>query len=406
MPMFMRLFCLAAGMSLDSSAQAHRTMCKGNEANGPANAEARRQLVEKVQREETQVGPYELKTRLVRLINGGSFGQIFLGETVTDSAQVAVKIEHPGQAEQLLYEGQVYRKLEGGPGIPKVWWYGMHGSMFNVLVMDLLGPSLHDLFMESGHKFSLKTVLMLVDQMLDCIQHVHARDFVHRDISANNFMMGLGEQSSKLFLVDYGLAKRVNSSPGWNTMKSRMMFKYVRPMVGTARFCSIFCHQGQEEARRDDMESLGYLWLYLLRGKLPWQGIAAATSMEKLEAILSVKLATSLQDLCAGLPEEFLTYMTFVRAMGQYDVPNYDAIKALFRALAAKEGIEYDYQYDWSPGRGKKMEGGAGDGGGDYLESGESGDDYMGAGERGDYLRAPRTISTCSSDPSEGIVSH
>ena len=365
-------------------------MCKGNKNHeGPANQEARDQLVEKVRQQEMVVGPYEQKTRLLKLINGGSFGQIFLGETVNGAEKVAVKIEHPGQSEQLLYEGQVYRKLEGGPGIPRVWWYGMHGSMFNVLVMDLLGPSLQDLFSEMGHKFSLKTVLLLVDQMLDTLHYVHHRDFVHRDISANNFMMGIGENAHKLYLVDFGLAKRFNASPGWNT-KRTMMFKYVRPMVGTARFCSIFCHHGQEESRRDDMESLGYLWLYLLRGRLPWQGVEAATSVEKIEAILSLKVNTPLAELCAGVPEEFLTYMTFVRGMAQYDVPNYKAIKNMFRELAEKEGIEYDFQYDWSPSRvAKEM------------------DDAIPEEGGGDFLRAPRTTSDCSSSPpSDGMVSH
>ena len=138
------------------------------------------------------------------------------------------------------------------------------------------------------------------------------------------------------------------------------------------------------------MESLGYLILYLLHGRLPWQGVQAASSMEKIEAILSIKVNTPLSELCRGLPDEFLTYMTFVRDMAQYDIPNYDAIKTLFRELAEKEVIEYDYQYDWSHSSLKEL------------------DDTAGGDASGDYhLRAPRTVSNCSSSPpSDCTISH
>ena len=366
---------------------------------------AREHLEKKVSREDVQVGPYDAKTRLLKLMNGGSFGQIFLGESVNTGNKVAVKIEHPGQIEQLLYEGQVYRKLQGGPGIPDVTWYGMHGSMFNALVMELLGPSLQDLFVENNKKFSLKTVLLLIDQMIDTIQFMHERDFVHRDISSNNFMTGLGANSDKLYLIDFGLAKKFRSSPGFGTGKRGFTFRYARPMVGTARFCSTFCQKGEEEARRDDMESLGFLWIYLLQGHLPWQGLHVDSHSEKMEKIYSLKLTTPLTELCEGLPEEFSTYLTFVRGMSQYDMPNYEAIKQMFRGVAKREGIEYDFVYDWSS---TNVKGLRTRGMGEKSSSEDSLRETAPTDPNGEYLKPNvRTISTCSSSsPSDGIVSH
>lgn len=372
------------------------------EDNMRAVQEARDNLERKVQCDNVLVGPCDSKTRLLKLMNGGSFGQIFLGENVSTSEKVAVKIEHPGQIEQLLYEGQVYRKLKGGPGIPSVAWYGMHGSAFNVLVMDLLGPSLQDLLHDAGHKFSLKTVLLLIDQMLDTIQFVHEQNFVHRDLSSNNFMLGSGDNAHKLYLIDYGLTKKLESGRGFAGGKGVMRFRFARPMVGTARFCSIFCQRGEEEGRRDDMESLGYLWVYLLKGQLPWQGLQANSHAEKMEKILATKLATSLTTFCEGLPEEFLTYLTFVREMSQYAVPDYTAIKIMFHNLAKREGIEYDFLYDWSPissacqSRGRLLNGEA-DGSEPTQESEDPNIQYLGSS---------RTISTSSSAPSDGACSH
>lgn len=342
--------------------------------------EARADLQTRVINEDVLVGPYEHKTQLIKRINSGAFGQIFLGRQIGSGQKVAVKIEHPGPGiEQLLYEGQVYRKLDGGPGIPRVLWYGMHGDLFNALVMELLGPSIQELFVNTSHKFSLKTVLLLLDQMLSTIGFIHSCGFVHRDLSTSNFMMS--PDLNQLYLVDYGLAKQVKSSPSYGSGKlgARFTFRMSRPMVGTARFCSTFCHRGEEASRRDDMESLAYIWLYLLKGSLPWQGLQSSTVGGKLDRISSMKLNMPVEKLCEGLPQEFETYFTFVRGMNQFDNPDYSAIKKLFRSLAAKEDIAYDFCYDW------------------LEQESETSNNNM---------RRVHNTSTSSSSPSEGIVSH
>jgi len=148
------------------------------------------------------------KFRLGRKIGSGSFGDIYLGTNITSNEEVAIKLEsvkskHP----QLLYEAKLYKILAGGVGVPSVRWFGVEGE-YNVMVMDLLGPSLEDLFNFFGRKFSLKTVLMLADQMLRRIEYVHSKNFIHRDLKPDNFLMGLAKRGNQVFIIDFGLAKR------------------------------------------------------------------------------------------------------------------------------------------------------------------------------------------------------
>ncbi|XP_026728896.1 casein kinase I isoform X4 [Trichoplusia ni] len=145
---------------------------------------------------------------LIRKIGGGSFGDIFLAIYVNDGEEVAVKIEsikarHP----QLLYESRVYKMLQGGIGIPHIRWYGYEKD-HNILVMDLLGPSLEDLFNFCSRQFTIKTVLMLADQMLGRVEFIHCKCFIHRDIKPDNFLMGIGRHCNKLYMIDFGLAKK------------------------------------------------------------------------------------------------------------------------------------------------------------------------------------------------------
>ncbi|ONM38834.1 casein kinase 1-like protein 2 [Zea mays] len=256
------------------------------------------------------------KFRLGRKIGSGSFGEIYLGTNIQTNEEVAIKLEnvktkHP----QLLYESKIYRILQGGrqvgltifvltAGIPNVRWFGVEGD-YNVLVMDLLGPSLEDLFNFCSRKLSLKTVLMLADQMI------------------------LSQIISSWVLEDELIRENKN-------------------LTGTARYASVNTHLGIEQSRRDDLESLGYVLMYFLRGSLPWQGLKAGTKKQKYEKISEKKVATSIEALCRGYPTEFASYFHYCRSLRFDDKPDYSYLKRLFRDLFIREGFQFDYVFDWT----------------------------------------------------------
>jgi len=284
------------------------------------------------------------KYRLGRKIGSGSFGDIYLGTNMTTGEEVAIKLEsvktkHP----QLLYESKIYRILHGGLGIPNVRWYGIEGD-YNVMVLDLLGPSLEDLFNYCGRRFQLKTVLMLADQLLGRLEYVHTKSFIHRDVKPDNFLIGLGKRQSVIHIIDFGLAKKYRDPRS----HQHIPYRENKNLTGTARYASINTHIGIEQSRRDDLESLGYVLMYFIRGSLPWQGLKANTKKQKYERIMDRKMSTSTEQLCKGYPTEFRSYFEYCRSLRFEDRPDYAYLKRLFKELFYRKGFQYDNMFDWT----------------------------------------------------------
>ena len=252
------------------------------------------------------------------------------------------KTKHP----QLLFESKLYRILQGGVGIPTLRWYGTHDAGYNVMVSDLLGPNLEDLFNFCSRTFTLKTVLQLVDQMIPRIEYVHNKNFIHRDIKPDNFLMGTHRQCNKLFIIDYGLAKKYRDPRS----RTHIPYKEGKSLTGTARYASINAHLGVEQSRRDDLESLGYVTMYFVRGSLPWQGLKAATKKQKYEKISEKKMSTPSAGLCKGYPSEFKEYLDHCKGLRFDESPDYHYLrKSLYRKLYMhKLHYHYDYVWDWT----------------------------------------------------------
>ena len=211
---------------------------------------------------------------------------------------------------QLKYEYKIYKNLEGGFGFPKI--YGFYEERRqNILIMEMLGPSLEKLFNKCHKKFSQLTVLMIVEQILYRLEYIHSKNIVHRDIKPDNFLIGKGDKNKIIYAIDFGLSKKFKES------KSGLHIPYRdgKSLLGTARYASINTHLGIEQSRRDDIEALGYMMIFLMKGHLPWQGMVNSNPNKKYDKIKKLKINTKLEDLCLGLHEESIKFIQYARDM-------------------------------------------------------------------------------------------
>ncbi|CAO3595614.1 unnamed protein product [Absidia cylindrospora] len=283
--------------------------------------------------------------RVGKKLGEGSFGVLYEGTNLLNNQSVAIKFEpRKSDAPQLRDEYRTYKILAGLQGVAAAYYYGQEG-LHNILVIDLLGPSLEDLFDMCGRKFSIKTVAMLAKQMLYRVENVHERSLIYRDIKPDNFLIGRpgSKCANTVFMIDYGMAKHYRDPK----TKQHIPYRERKSLSGTARYMSINTHLGREQSRRDDLESLGHVFMYFLRGSLPWQGLKAATNKQKYEKIGEKKQSTAIKELCEGQPEEFGVYLQYVRKLGFEESPDYEFLRELFNKVLRNNNQVDDGVYDW-----------------------------------------------------------
>jgi len=287
-------------------------------------------------------GKYKCK----RKIGAGAFGDIYLGVTTfgEKKKQVAIKIQpHYYKTENLpsllAHEYKVYSSLENLEGIANTHYFKSEKHKcvkYNIMVLDILGPSVSDLYSFCNKSFSLRTVCQIAIQILTRLEAIHSRGIIHRDIKPDNFLIGVKDQVNVLYLIDFGLAKEfmINGH--------HLPEEYKKgSMTGTARYGSLNAHRKISLSRRDDLESLAYVLIQWATPKgLPW------ASVERKDDVFRFKLGISIQKLCAGGPAELQEYFKLVRQLEYEEQPNYEKFRNLFtRRLKALGGPR---EFDWT----------------------------------------------------------
>lgn len=274
----------------------------------------------------------------------GSFGSVFQGYDIQQGQDVAIKIEEFAKIdekinkESLLKEAKFLYELKGERGIPQMIYF-VKTETKRILVMSLLGSNLETLFQANGRKFSLQSVLSIADQILSRLEQIHQKDIIHRDLKPENFLISSDPSDDFIYLVDFGLSKKFKAKG------IHIPYKQSVGLVGTARYASLNAHRGNDQSRRDDLESLGYILIYFLKGHLPWMNLIANTKEEKHRLIIEKKAKTSSAKLCEGVPFEFEQYLNYVRNLKFDEEPNYSFLKSLFRKVCARNNFEYGF--DW-----------------------------------------------------------
>ncbi|KAG2109531.1 casein kinase I isoform delta [Suillus clintonianus] len=265
--------------------------------------------------------------RLGDVLGSGSYAVVYHARNIIKDDAVAVKLESiTAQPSSVQCEYAILKRLEGGVGIPRTLWFSRE-STYHALVLGLLGPSLHDLFLAHDRKFSLHTVVNLGIQLLSRLEYIHSNNYVHCNIKPQNVLMGLGHLKHTAFIIDFGIAKEY-----WDTAtRVHIPFRQNQCLTGTPAFASINNHLGVDLGRRDDLESLTYMLIYLLRGSLPW----LISDHEKLSSssILERKVNTTIEVLCSGIPVKFASVLIYTRSLAFSEDPDYEHLRSLLCAL-------------------------------------------------------------------------
>ena len=280
------------------------------------------------------------KYKTILKLGEGSFGKVY--KAIYDGEYYALKMEDASQNYNLLEIEASFLQYLQGPNIPKFVSYG-YNKAHNILVMQLLGKSLDDFFCQLK-SFSIKTTAMLGYQMINILKYIHDKHIIQRDIKPDNFAMGPNELNATLYIVDFGLAKKYRSS---KTLK-QLPFSKRKRLTGTARYASINALQGYEQSRRDDLESVGYVLMYFLRGNLPWQNVKGKTKDEKYQNILKIKKDTSSKELGKSFPSEFTEILDYFKKLEYEENPDYDMCCNKLLSVIEKEKLKFDYVYDWT----------------------------------------------------------
>ena len=286
------------------------------------------------------------KYLIIKEIGSGSFGNVFKAKDIKNEGKfVAIKVEKIEKTEsnksRLNMEYDIYKGIQGD-GIPEILYYNNDYEGKKILIMNFLGPSLEDLFEFCSRKFNLKTIAMMGIQLIDRIEYVHNQGIIHRDIKPENFLIGIGNDKSKIYIVDFGLSKTYIEDD------DHIEFRNNKNFTGTYRYSSIRNHRGIEQSRRDDLESIGYMLVYFSKGVLPWQGLKFSDKAERNRCIYRKKRTTDISKITEGMPSEFYEYIQYCRLLRFSQNPDYDYLRGLFKSIIKKENVQNDCVFCWN----------------------------------------------------------
>ena len=281
---------------------------------------------------------------LERKIGEGSFGQIYQCINIKTKEILACKIESINAFNpQIYHESKIMSLMKGYTGFPNFYKL-LYTEQDKILIMDLLGANLETIMNKLPNKtFTIKSSLMIMTQCIQRLKDLHEKGIIHRDMKPENFVIGKKNKESTIYLIDFGLSKKF-----LNDNHVHIPMKTGRSAIGTVKYISMNTHQGIEQSRRDDLESLFYIIIYFIKGKLPWEGIKSKTKTEKYKKIFEVKKQSIENNgLCGDLICEFNIILKYIINLEFTEKPDYNKILKLIEIIMEKYNCSYDLQFDW-----------------------------------------------------------
>lgn len=279
---------------------------------------------------------------VIKKLGEGSFGMVYAGTDTKRQMQVAIKVEHKRSSAsgQLANESRLMDLLsrpEPRPGFAELYHFSKEAS-YAILVMDLLGLSLEQSLQDCGGVLNATSCGLAAEQAIHHLSYLHSKGIVHRDIKSENFMWGTGAKLHHLYIIDFGMSSRY-----W--LKKHVRFGSGKHLTGTARYASVHAMKGCTQSRRDDLEAVGYLLIYMLRGHLPWSGLNAPTWNDKLRLICDKKERMKMEELCHGYPKQFEAFLLYCRNLAFEQMPDYDQLMADFKSLRTEDTQDWHLQW-------------------------------------------------------------
>ena len=297
-------------------------------------------MSKEIQKNQIIFKKYKIDSKLGK----GSFGFVYLGENIKDKTKVAIKFEEKNIKHHMLEQESYFLSLLKGVGIPEIKSYG-YNKRYYILVQELLGENLNQLAKELNMvKFSIKDISMIALQIIDRLEFIHSKNIVHRDIKPENFLLGY-ENKKLIYLIDFGISRKYRSSRTGKHIKYNLTGK----LFGTLRFLSYNATRGVEQSRRDDLESVGYMLVYLSGKSLPWQGYSIHGPKAKTNYlnILNLKKKTTPENICYNLPKEFSEYIDYCRKLKFEQDPDYEYLRNLFKNVLKNFHTINDLNFSW-----------------------------------------------------------
>ena len=284
------------------------------------------------------------KYKIIKNIGKGAYSKVFLTKNIINQDLFALKIQNKSHKFGSLESEAFYLFRLKNIGIPKIFSYG-HLGQYYILVEELLGKTLEELFKENKNKpniIRLKDMLMAGIQIINIIKYIHSKNILHLDIKPHNFLVG-NPNNSIIYIIDFGLAKNYRSSrTGKHSQFSKNNY-----FNGNICFSSVNTMKGYEPSRRDDLESIGYMLIYLYTQHLPWDSILTKNKNELIKKIFEIKSLIPIKMLCENTPKEMNEYMKYVKSLKFEEEPDYNYLTKIFEDMLKKINQVNDLNFSW-----------------------------------------------------------